>query len=58
LARRKSEEKNLAEEESKSDNEVADMPLDVFKIYYLTADEIVVDLSTFMYDPIAKQIMK
>jgi len=34
------------------------MPLDVFKIYYPIGDEIVEDLSTFLYDHVAKQITK
>jgi len=52
------EENNLVEEESESDDEIASMPLDVFKIYYLTTYEIVPYLSTFMYYPIAKHITK
>jgi len=56
--RREFEEKNLHEEDSDSDNEVSSIPLDVFRIYYPTEDEIVVDLSTFLYDPISKHITK
>jgi len=58
LARRKSEEKNLAQEESESDNEVTSTPLAVFKIYYPTIDEIVADLGTFIYDAITKKSTK
>ena len=54
----KSKENNLSKEEFESDNEVASMPLDVFKIYYTKVDEIIVDLSEFLYDSIAKKIMK
>jgi len=43
LVRRKSKEINLHEEESNSNNEVVKTPLDVFRIYYLTTHEIVVD---------------
>lgn len=58
LARRKYEEKDLLEEESKLDNEVASTSFDVFWIYYLMADEIFVNLSTFLYDLVSKQIIK